>query len=126
MKIIITNLKFRYIINWFYSVINTLIIINRGWTLCWKNFIQIVNYFIFGIIGIVCYLYLFALFASLVICMVGAAIMGFVLIMKIYSMKNSMGKFTQSKFAYILFKADWMNVHMGAIAKIVAIYFINV
>ena len=46
----------------------------------------------------------FALFASLFTCMVGAAIMGFVFIMKVYSMKNSQAKFTYSKFLMFYLK----------------------
>ena len=58
--------------------------------------------------------------------MVGAGIMGFLFIMKVYSMRDvSVDRFTHSKFAYILFKADWVNVHMVGFAKIVGIYFIN-
>ena len=79
-------------------------IINRGWILCWKNIFDIIYLVIFAIFGMVCYVYYFALFASLFTCMVGAAIMGFVFIMKVYSMKNSQAKFTNSKFIMFYLK----------------------
>ena len=82
------KLNFRYILNCINCVMTSLNIINRGWILCWKNIFDIIYLVIFAIFGMVCYVYYFALFASLFTCMVGAAIMGFVFIMKVYSMKN--------------------------------------
>lgn len=58
-------------------------------------------------------------------CIIGYLIMAFIFMMKIYSMKNNVTKFTQSKFGKLLFKADWVNIHMVGGAKIIAIYFIN-
>lgn len=71
------------------------------------------------------YVYLFALFASLIMCLIGAMIMAFVFTMKLYSVKNNVSKFTQSKYGKLLFKADWGNIHVVGIAKMAAIYFIN-
>ena len=70
-----------------------------------KKLVYYIIYFvIIAICAMVCYVYYFALFASLFTCMVGAAIMGFVFIMKVYSMKNSQAKFTYSKFLMFYLK----------------------
>ena len=96
------KLNIRYILSWINCVMTSLNIITRGWTLFW--IIDIIYFVIIAICAMVCYVYYFALFASLFTCMVGSAIMGFVFIMKVYSMKNSQAKFTYSKFLMFYLK----------------------
>lgn len=123
MKIMLI-LNFRYILKCIKSVMICLNIITKGLSICCKNILYLFYLVIFTIIAMVCFVYFFDLFYSVFTCFVGAIIMGFVFVMKIYS--NCMGKFTQSKFAFILFKDDWVNVHMVGIAKFIVIYFINI
>ena len=104
MMIILFKVNFRYILNFINCVMTSLNIITIGWILCWKNILEIFYLIFIAIIVKVSYVYYFALFASLFTCMVGAAIMGFVFIMKVYSMKNSQAKFTYSKFLMFYLK----------------------
>ena len=128
MKINYLNFIFRYIFNLFNEMKTNLNIITKGLILSAESIIKVLDGIMVVLIGIMLYVYLFALFAlfaSLVMCIIGFLIMSFIFMMKVYFMKNNVSKFTQSKYGKLLFKADWGNIHLVGIAKTIAIYFIN-
>ena len=59
MKILL-NLNFRFILNCINCLMTSLNIITRGWTLCWKNIVEIIYLIIIAIIVMVVYVYYFA------------------------------------------------------------------
>ena len=128
MKINYLNFIFGYIFNLFNEMKTNLNIITKGLILSAESIIKVLDGIMVVLIWIMLYVYLFALFAlfaSLVMCIIGFLIMSFIFMMKVYSMKNNVSKFTQSKYGKLLFKADWGNIHLVGIAKTIAIYFIN-
>ena len=125
MKINYLNFIFGYIFNLFNEMKTNLNIITKGLILSAESIIKVLDGIMVVLIGIMLYVYLFALFASLVMCIIGFLIMSFIFMMKVYFMKNNVSKFTQSKYGKLLFKADWGNIHLVGIAKTIAIYFIN-
>lgn len=75
---ILFNLNFRFILNSINCLMSRLNIITRGWTLCWKNIVEIIYLIIIAIIVMIVYVYYFAVFASLFSCILCAAIAGFI------------------------------------------------
>lgn len=126
MKINSLNFIFGYIFNLFNEIKANLNIITKGFILSAESIIKVLDGIMVGLIGIILYVYLFALFASLVMCILGFLFMSFIFMMKVYSMKiNNVTIFNKSKFGKLLFKADWGNIHLVGLAKFIAIYFVN-
>ena len=102
-------------------------IITIGLGLCLKNIFHLFYLACLTLMAMACYVYFLTVFASIIIAGLGALIMGFVFVLKLFSLKKGMSKYTISNsfIHFIVFKTDWVNVHMMAIAKIILIYFIN-
>ena len=48
------------------------------------------------------------------------------LILRINYIKNNPNKYVYSKYGFLLFKADWINIQIITIFKFISIYFVNI
>lgn len=126
MKILVFK-NFRCILKLIRNFISGVEIITIGIGLCLKNIFHLFYLACLTLMAMACYVYFLTVFASIIIAGLGALIMGFVFVLKLFSLKKGMSKYTISNsfIHFIVFKTDWVNVHMMAIAKIILIYFIN-
>lgn len=106
--------------------VNTTFIITKGLILCFHQLAWLAVgalcaiLFIFFLFYVLAGLACFALTALVVL----SAILFF--IFRINYIKNNKIKYVDSKYAFVFFKVDWVNIHILAIAKFISIYLVNI